>query len=401
MSCPTIVTGDEFLLRVLMHIDCQSRQLGTFGYQSLADPGSFAAQFMAGLLTLFVALYGLRLLFGPGPGMRDTVMDVVKIGVVLTLAFSWPAWKTLVHDVVLDGPAQIAASIAPSSLSREGRGLPARLQAADRAMVSLTSAGTGRANGAILQNDALGGNFSGTALRDEEALGYARLFYLAGVIGSLALMRLAAGLLLALAPLAAGLLLFGATRGLFSGWLRGLVLTLLGTLGAGVVLAVELSVVEPWLADALRIRSLGYATPAAPIELFALTLAFALVLVGMVWLLGKIAFTRGWQDIREQVANAVPARVQQADARATQPPLVVNRAERISDSVALQMRHEERIEHQRSAYRGMTPAPAAAGSAPGDSGPAPSYAEPQRLGSSYRREARRTSAAGTKRDLGK
>lgn len=403
MTCPAIVTGNEFLLRVLAHIDCQSRALGTFGYQSLADPGSFAALFMGGLLTIFVALYGLRLLFGPGPDLRDTVLDVLKVGVVLTLAFSWPAWKTLAHDVVLDAPAQIVAQTSGPVLAGNARPIALRLQEADRAMVSLTSAGTGRENGAILRGDALGGNFQGAALRDEEALGYARLFYLAGVIGALALLRLAAGLLLALAPLAAGLLLFGATRGLFSGWLRGLVLTLVGSVAASAVLALELSVLEPWLADALRVRSLGYATPGAPIELFAITLAFAGVLAGMVWLVGKIAFTRGWRDLREhpplvlgELWNGASARA----APATMPALAPTRAERIADSVEGTMRREDRAQQGRIGYRGFAPA-----GAPGTAVAASTASEPQaalaeRQGSVYRRSARRTSAAGTRRDRG-
>lgn len=306
MACPAIITGDQFLIRTLAHIDCQARTLGTFGYQSLAEPGSAASLAMTGLLTLFVALFGLRLLFGPAPGVRDAVYDVLKIGIVLTLAFSWPAFKTVVYDLTMETPGEVAAAIAPPALSASEQGLPARLQAADAAIVDLMETGTGRQSGALVEGGALGGKFTDRAEKDGDALGHARLFFLAGVIASLALLRLAAGLLLALAPLAAGLLLFDMTRGLFSGWLRGLVLTILGTVGASIVLAVELAVIEPWLADALKVRSLGYATPAAPTELLALTLAFALVLVGMVWLLGRVAFMRGWQDWRS--ADAVPPR---------------------------------------------------------------------------------------------
>ena len=101
MACPAIITGDQFLLRVIGHIDCQAQVLGSYGYQALGQPGSPASTLMAGLLTLFVALFGIRLLFGPPPGARDTVFDVIKIGLVLTLAFSWPAFRTVIHDVVL------------------------------------------------------------------------------------------------------------------------------------------------------------------------------------------------------------------------------------------------------------------------------------------------------------
>jgi type IV secretion system protein VirB6 len=100
--------------------------------------------------------------------------------------------------------------------------------------------------------------------------------FLATTIGSLAALRIAGGLLLALAPLFAGLLLFDLTRGIFSGWLRGLALVALGSLGVTVLLSVQLAVTEPWLADALERRARGDATPTTPTEMLALTLAFAI-----------------------------------------------------------------------------------------------------------------------------
>lgn len=397
MACPAIITGDEFLVRTIAHIDCQSRSLGTFGYQALGEPGSMASVVMTGLLTLFVALFGLRLLFGPGPDMRDTVFDVLKIGVVLTLAFSWPAWKTVVYDVVVDAPSEIAAVISPNTLSSEASTLPQRLQAADGAIVAMTSQGTGRQTGAYAKDNSLGGTFAGAALRDEESFGNARLFFLAGVIGSLALLRLAAGLLLALTPLAAGLLLFGMTRGLFSGWLRGLVLSILGTIGASVVLAAELAAIEPWLADALRVRELGYATPAAPIELLAMTLAFALVLVGMVWITGRIAFTRGWQDVKGLTISLPPASLDDgpsglvsSDTQNTS----IGRAERIADSVSTQIRREQVVDQKRLGYAKFTGSGAVAPAG----GPSLAKDESARLGSSYRRTAHRSSSAANRRD---
>lgn len=88
MACPAIITGDRFVSRLIEHIDCQSRYLGSYGYEALGQSGSTASLVVTGLLTLFVALFGIRLLFGPTPAARDVVLDVLKIGIVLTLAFS-------------------------------------------------------------------------------------------------------------------------------------------------------------------------------------------------------------------------------------------------------------------------------------------------------------------------
>ena len=297
MSCPPIITGNQFLLRTIEHVDCQAQMIGSYGYQALGEPGSLAATAMTGLLTVFIAMFALRLMFGPAPGARDLVNDVLKIGIVLTLAFSWPAFRTVIYDVTLNGPAEIASTIQSASQSETVTGLPQRLQATDNAIVSLTEAGSGRNTSQFIESDAPGATFEGTALEDEKTYGLARLAFLASVIGILATLRIAAGLLLAIAPLAAGMLLFPATRGLFSGWLKGLVFALLGSVGVTLVLVVELAILQPWLADALRVRELGYATPSAPIELLAIALAFSVVQLLTVWLLGRVAFNRGWADL--------------------------------------------------------------------------------------------------------
>ena len=83
---------------------------------------------LTGLLTLFVALLGYRMLFGQTPAVRDGVLALVKIGIVLALATSWTAYRTLIYDVALRGPAELAADIGrPAALPGAGGGLVDRL----------------------------------------------------------------------------------------------------------------------------------------------------------------------------------------------------------------------------------------------------------------------------------
>lgn len=397
MACPAIITGDRFLERTLVHIDCQAQTIGSWGYQSLAEPGSTASIVMAALLTIFVALFGIRLMFGGGPGARDTVFDIAKIGIVLTLAFSWPAYRVLIYDLVLYAPSEIAASIGGATPSAPGAGFAAQLQDIDNAIVNLTEIGTGRNTGTFVDESAPGGTFQASAMRDENAFGWARLVWLAGTIGILALLRLAAGLLLAIAPLVAGLLLFEATRGLFAGWLRGLVMILAGSLGASIVLAGEIAVLGPWLTDALRLRLLGYATPAAPIELFSITLAFALVQFGMLWLLGKVAFARGWVSLPDfsQITN-VAARGEQRAAPAARDNITImpNRAERIADAVAVRVDHERSEHTTRQSIRALSDGAPRSASAARYDGPL----SPPRLGQAYRRNALRKGGVHNRRE---
>lgn len=343
MVCPAIITGDQFVTRVLTHIDCQAQYLGSYGYQSLAQSGSVASLLISGLLTLFVALWGLRLLFGPTPTARDLIYDILKVGIVLTLAFSWPAFRTLVYDVTIHGPGEIAASLSSPGIAPIGAGFVESIQQVDNAIVALTEIGTGRQTGAFIDQESVGGTFAGSALEDESAFGWSRLIFLSGLMGSLVLVRILAGLLLSIAPLAAGLLLFRETRSLFTGWLRGIIMALLGSLGISIVIAIELAVLSPWLADALRARNLGYAIPAAPIELFAMTLAFALVQLAIIWAMGKIAFMQAWLPRAERVER--PTQYSDRNGTVTQYEArhySMNRVDRIADHVRTRMRLEER-----------------------------------------------------------
>ena len=399
MACPAIITGESFLTRIISNIDCQSQLVGSLGWQALGQPGSIAATVMAGLLTLFVALFGIRLLFGSTPGARDVVLDVLKVGIVLTLAFSWPAFRTLIYDVVTEGPAEIATTITAPVRAGDEAPFLARLQSVDNAMVRLTELGTGRQTGAFIDSKEPGGTFRGTALQDESALGNSRLIWLAGVIGAFALLRLAGGLLLALGPLAAGLLLFEATRGLFAGWLRGLVLALLGTVAETLVLAVEVEVLAPWLADALHVRTLGYATPSAPTELFAMTLAFTLVQFAMIWLVASIVFNRGWITLpsfeRESSQSTVAGAAQRAEPRIA---MTEGRAQRLADGMEIQLRREEVARSERTQIRTLIANSNDSTELVPGGGSRSSSGE--RLGSSWRRTHSRGSMAARRRDGG-
>ncbi len=399
MACPQVITGERFLARTLEHLDCQAQTLGSFGYQALGQPGGQGATMMTGLLALFIAFLGIRFLFGPGPHTRDIVYDVLKIGIVLTLAFSWPAFRTVVHDVVISAPSQIAGMLSGGNSAAGGASFIDRLQQADTAMIEFTRLGMGRTVGASL-GDGAGSNFIGTALQDDSALGWARVIWLATTIGTFGLLRLLAGLLLALTPLIAGLLLFEATRGLFAGWLRGLALTVLASIGVSVILAVELALIEPWLADALRVRALGYATSSAPIELFAIMLGFAVIQFGSIWLLAKVAFMQGWTGIKLPEITMPYADRDMVDISRTAPQAFnQGRVQRTADSVERLVERDSFVARERMGYRtfgsGRTAAPQNTPTSGAQfSGPG------ERLGSSYRRGSHRASMAAKRREGG-
>lgn len=296
MPCPSVTTGHGFMLGVLQHIDCQAQVLGSYGFQSLARPGAMGATMLASTLAILLALFGFRLILGRSVDGHDLVGFVMRGAIVVTLAASWPAVRTLAYDTVLKGPTQVAAAIAdPAALPAASGGIAGRLQAMDDAILALTVSGTGRTTG--VPGFATSRDFREIAPDDASTMGWARVTWLAGTLAPLVALRLVAGFLLAVTPLLTLALLFEATRGLFAGWARGLALCLLGSALLAVMHAVQLAIMEPLAANALQLRAANYATPAVPTELLALNLAFALAANIALGFIARVAFQRGWVSL--------------------------------------------------------------------------------------------------------
>ena len=281
---------NAFFSAVLRFIDCQAQTIGADGYTALASPSSSASLALTALLTLFVSVVGVRMLMGQPPAPDDLLPTALKLGTVLLLAGSWPAYRVLAYDTVLMIPAEILDDVgAASSLPGSGGGLVERLQGADDAIVTLSAYGAGRLS--LAAEPGTRTRFAvQPAVKDDLAYGLTRMVFLISAIASLGSVRLVAGLLLALAPLFAGLLLFEWTRGIFMGWLHMLVASALAALGVTFLLAVELALLEPWLASVLAQRAARIPTPAAPVELLAMILGFSATLPAMILVAIRVAF---------------------------------------------------------------------------------------------------------------
>lgn len=350
-TCPGLASGEAFLGSLLRHIDCQGRTLGLTGYEALATPTSPIGLALTSVLVIFVALFGLRLALGEAATLRDAVMAVVKIGVVLTLATSWPAVQIVVYDVIVDGPTQVVQAMGLSPATVATGGLISRLQGADQAIIQLTNLGTGREEFAVLPPAA--GPLSGEAaqrfpISDNPAFGWARVLFLSASVAAFAAVRLTAGLLLALTPLFAALLLFDIARGLFVGWSRALVFTFVASIAVAVVLGVELALLEPWLNETIGLRRAGGVVSSAPVELLVLCLGFAAALAGSLGLLLRMSFMqhaplripfRLAVDSALAAISAPGAAVATSSERHTSDP-APSRALVVADAVAAAQRRE-------------------------------------------------------------
>ncbi|HYI40649.1 MAG TPA: type IV secretion system protein [Allosphingosinicella sp.] len=413
-GCVPLPPGAGFIQSVLSFLDCQGQVLGARGWQALAAPGSTLALMLMGFLTLFVALFGYRLLLGQGPDVRTGVIAFVKIGIVFALATSWGAYSTLVYDVVNRGPAELASEIGTSAALPGTRGdLVGRLDGADRAFIALAVLGEGRPPAGYESNQSSGypevpvPPYSGSY-----ALGVSRMLFLTAAIVGLGSVRLVAGLLLAVGPFFIAFLLFENTRSLFEGWVRVLAGAALAALGTSIALAVELALIEPWLSDLLARRSAEEWLPGMPIELLVVTFAFALIVLAMLYASAKTAMAFRlapvWQTVavgagRNPAGEEGRFAAAAAMARGDAPPSEArSRAATVADAVVATQRREAAniavAAGRTSGGDGGTaaaaqPAAVAAGrSAPASLAPAP-------LGQSFRRRTRgRVSASAGRRD---
>ena len=310
-SAPGVASG--FIGSVTGFVDCQAQVLGTGAWAALAAPGSTLAMVLAAFLTIFIALVGYNLLLGTSLTVREATLAFVKIGAVFALATSWPAYRTLVYDVVTDGPGQLVNEIGPRSGVTGADGtLVERLDLADRALVQLSILGAGNPRPGE-QVEVPPPPFGGF---DAFALGGSRIIFLLGATAALSLVRIIAGLMLALGPFFIAFLLFEQTRSLFEGWVRVLAGAALGTVAVSITLGLELGLMEPWLGSVLARRMADEPLPAMPTELFVIACLFALALISSLYAsmrvtsafrlapAVRVAFAgSGSQDVREGTAT--------------------------------------------------------------------------------------------------
>lgn len=281
-----------FVSSVVHFVDCQAEVLGTGSWQALATPGSTLSLLLTALLTIFIALIGYNLLLGRGLSVRTGTLAMVKVGIVLALATSWPAYRTLVYDLVVNGPSDLVREIGrPARVTGSDGSLLVRLDLADRALAELALLGPGnppsdypQATGQIIVPPPFAGF-------NAFALGGTRILFLIGSIGAFAAVRLLSALLLALGPFFIAFLLFDNTRSLFEGWVRVLGGAALASFAAALVLGLELGFLEPWLADVLARRLAGEALPSLPTELLVLVSVFTLALIVALFGIAKVIGT--------------------------------------------------------------------------------------------------------------
>jgi type IV secretion system protein VirB6 len=276
-GCPTFAVdgGVADLLRV---VDCETHVAVADGYARLfGTSGAFGAV-LTGALTLYVAFFALRLMTGrAGLSIGVLTPRMLTIGLVLTFATSWPAYQTMVFDLLTKGPEQIATAMI-GGRSGATAGFMAHL---DALFIRLTEAAAevGAGAPAAVRNAPLapGNLLTGSAM-----------ILLIGTAGVLVIAKIILAVLLAVGPLFILLALHSATRGLFEGWLRTAGLFALAPLVTILVGSAGIAMLQPMIAA----LDMG-ATPRLAMMLFAGALVYAALL--LVAFRTAVGLTASWK----------------------------------------------------------------------------------------------------------
>lgn len=309
-ACTAFEAAASYAPNLLAAIDCNFAQLAHLGFDALSAPGSPVMLSIGGMLTLFVALLGYRLILGGTIETGQLAAMMFKIGLTLTLITQWPAYQTLFYNTVINGPGELLAKL-PFAETTRPQGLSARLQASYDALADLempervaaaTSSAALRADPfasaqRLTSADTSYGSF--LSFRPMSA----GMFLLFSGLFALALPRVIAGLMLALGPIFIGFLLFDATRSIFLGWLRALAWTVVAGVLASIILDIELGVAEPQIGALIDEFAAGTSGLATLGELLATVMLFSLLTFG--GMIAALAPTR---------IKAWPARLQTAAA---------------------------------------------------------------------------------------
>ncbi|MDI1363834.1 MAG: type IV secretion system protein, partial [bacterium] len=317
--CPTPEPDIGMVQGLLGSVDCNVRTLAEMGYGALAQPGSPFAPALTGMLTLYVGFLGFQLLLGRGSlRVGDLTVTVLKIGVVLALATSWPTYQRVVFDVLFLGPQQLATSmldaVQPPGSALRGNpfdGLQLAYDEMQRAAAFYSRSSVGLTS--PLQGGSAGAAF---------ALNAAALMMLVISLGVVLAAKIVLGLLLALGPIFVAFLLFDATRGVFEGWLRACVAFALAPLLATLSLIVQLILIEPHLLRLAETQAAGLTDLAPASAIFLLTLVATGVAVALMAATAIVAtgLRLPWaqrQQASGATTNALAAPLQSQPTQAT------------------------------------------------------------------------------------
>lgn len=382
MSCaPLLIDDNASLASSMESLDCQVTGAVAASYDHVFGAHGVLGPVLTTALTLYVAVLALGLITGRTRlTLKALGPRVLALGFILAFATTWPAYHAVVYGLLTGGPDQVASAML-GARSGATQAFAARLD---------------RLFGAVFE---IGQSLS-VAPRSAKLDMATNLIWssafliLLSTLGLLVIARIVLAAMLALGPIFIAFGLFGATRGLFEGWLRlavGFAFTPLLIVVGGSGL---LSVLGPAIA-AIAEDPAGAVERMRPIAtLFGVSVIYTGLLLTLA--ATAIALTRGWRlptasaaEVSAETAHA-PAIERDAHRADAAPDLRAANDDRVGGMAAALLREETRSSDRRVEIAAEALTPTAS--------PAPGAAAERRvagLGQTFRPATAGRSLSGT------
>ncbi|EJL20758.1 type IV secretion system protein [Novosphingobium sp. AP12] len=284
----------------LRAVDCVANEMAASAFGRLFGAGGAMAPVLTILLTLYIAFFAFSLLTGRSSlGISALTPRMLRLGVVLTFATSWIAYQGVVWNLAVGGPDWIAGILmgAKGSATQLFGDRIDIVFAAINDISEATSKVAGAAqeggDGAAAAGAAVAAKGAGGMFTPESVMWMGALLLLLGTVGVLLTARIALAVLLALGPIFVIMALFGGTRGLTAGWLRGVVLTAVTPLFVVLAGGITLELLVPIISGLVQNANAGEIDGRGAMAFFLV----ASVHVALMVMVVKVASTMvaGWQ----------------------------------------------------------------------------------------------------------
>lgn len=233
----------------LTAVDCIASQVSEQAYERIFGTGGQFGLALTVLLTLYIAFFGFSLMLGRSNlSVRAVIPKMMTIGLVMTFATSFLAYQSLFYNVFVEGPNFIAAVITDTN----GDATATFATKLDIVFMAVQEASGTQTDISLFSPPGM--------------MWLGAMLLLLGTVGILVTARIGLALLLAVGPIFVVLALFNGTRGLFVGWLKGLVLLAIAPLFAVVGGSIMLEMAVPILSALVAVP--GQIDPQAAMAFF-------------------------------------------------------------------------------------------------------------------------------------
>jgi type IV secretion system protein VirB6 len=220
----------------LTAVDCIAAGVSEQAFNRLFGTEGQLAFALTLLLGLYVGFFGISLMLGRSNlSVRALLPKMMTLGLVLTFATSFVAFSTLFYNIFIGGPDQIAGILTGV---RDESATAVFAQKLDVVFLSIQKAS--------------GDTKDISAFSPPGMMWLGAMLLLLGTVGLLVTARIALALLLAVGPIFVVMALFEGTRGLFTGWLKGLTMMalapLFAVLGGSIMLEMAVPVLSALVA---------------------------------------------------------------------------------------------------------------------------------------------------------